>query len=441
VAKTIALLGALDTKEDDFAFVRSEIERRGHRVLLIDIGVLGGPQLIRPDVTREEVAAAAGLRLADLIARHDRGEAVTAMARGAGVLVRQLFNEDRIAAVMGMGGGAGTTIATMAMRALPIGIPKLMVSTVASGNTEPYVGISDIVMMPAVADVAGLNRISRGVYARAAAAISAMAEEGAATPAEGKTDRPLVAATMFGVTTPCVLRARERLEAAGCEVVVFHATGTGGKTMEQLVIDGLVDAVLDLTTTEWADELVGGILSAGPTRLDAAGAKGVPQVVSVGALDMVNFGAPETIPERFAKRRFYRHNALNTLMRTTPAESAELGRIIAGKLNRVSAPTVLLLPLRGVSALDAEGKDFDDPAARTALYDALRANVDPDKVTVRELDAHINDAAFADLAAETLLSLLEQRQNSPSTGASSTGALGRHGLMPDARRVQNRSAR
>jgi uncharacterized protein (UPF0261 family) len=293
-------------------------------------------------------------------------------------------------------------------------VPKLIVSTVASGNTEPYVGISDIVMTPAVADVAGLNRISRGGYARAAAAICGMANAADRAAAEPQETRPLVAATMFGVTTPCVLRARERLEAAGCEVVVFHATGTGGKTMEQLVTDGLVDAVLDLTTTEWADEIAGGILSAGPARLEAAGRKGIPQVVSVGALDMVNFGAPDTIAEKYAARRFYRHNALNTLMRTTPEECARLGRIIAGKLNAAQGPAVLLLPLRGVSALDAAGKDFDDPAARDALFDALRQAIDPEKIVLRELDAHINDAAFADLAADTLLSLLGSGQKEKS---------------------------
>jgi uncharacterized protein (UPF0261 family) len=405
VAKTIALLGALDTKEDDFAFVRSEIERRGHRALLIDVGVLGGPQQLRPDVTRNDVAAAGGSQLRDLVARQDRGEAVTAMARGAAIQLRRLFDAGKIDAVMAMGGGAGTTIGAEAMRGLAIGVPKLLVSTVASGNTEPYIGLSDIVMMPAVADIAGLNRISRGVYARAAGAICGMAD--AATAARAS-DRPLVAATMFGVTTPCVLRARERLEAAGCEVVVFHATGAGGRTMEQLITDGLVDAVLDITTTEWADELVGGILSAGSHRLEAAANKRIPQVVSVGALDMANFGAPETIPAKFKDRRLYRHNALNTLLRTNAAESAELGRIIAEKLNRVTSAAVLLLPLRGMSALDAPGKDFDDPQARAALYDALRTNVDRKKVEVRDVDCHINDPDFADMAASTLLDLLAQ---------------------------------
>lgn len=407
MAKTVAIIGALDTKGEDLAFVRSRVESRGHRALLIDTGVLGTPP-IEADVSREQVAAAAGVRLADLVARHDRGEAVTAMARGATVHVRRLFEGGHIHAVMGMGGGTGTTTGTTAMRALPIGFPKLMVSTVASANTQPYIGTSDIVMVPSVVDVAGVNRISRMIYSRAADAICGMmegVEAGLPAPDPG---RPLVAATMFGVTTPCVSRARERLEAAGCEVLVFHANGSGGKTMEQLIDDGLIDAVLDVTTTEWADELVGGIRSAGPARLEAAGRKGLPQVVSVGALDMVNFGPPESIPGRFTGRRFYRHNALTTLMRTTPEESAELGRILARKLNAARGPTMLLLPLRGVSALDAEGQAFDDLVARAALYDALRANVNPTQVTLKELDAHINDAAFADLAVEALLGLMEK---------------------------------
>ncbi len=408
MARTVAIIGTLDTKGEDLTFVRARIEQRGHRVLLIDTGVLGTP-VIPAEISREDVAAAAGERLAGLVARGDRGEAVTAMARGAAVQVRRLFEDGRIQAVMGLGGGAGTTIGTAAMRGLPIGFPKLMVSTIVARNLQPYIGTSDIVMVPSVVDVAGLNRISRMIYSRAADALCGMMEGAEARCTPSGPDRPLVAATMFGVTTPCVSRAREQLEKAGCEVLVFHANGAGGRAMEQLIDDGLVDAVLDITTTEWADELVGGHRSAGPTRLDAAGRKGIPQVVSVGALDMVNFGPPESVPERFAGRLFYRHNALTTLMRTTAEESADLGRILARKLNAASGPALLLLPLRGVSALDADGQPFDDPAVRTALYDALRANVSSDKVTLKEVDAHINDAAFSDLAVEALLELMKKR--------------------------------
>lgn len=402
---TIALIGALDTKADDLAFVRDAIEARGGRVMLIDTGVRGGSGGVQASISRNEVAEAADTDLGSLVAGGDRGNAVDAMALGASRVVRRLYAEGRIHGVIGMGGGAGTFVATTAMRALPIGFPKLMVSTVASGNTEPYLGTSDIVMMPSVADVAGVNRISRLVYARAAAAIVAMA--GVSTGQDTTDKKPLVAATMFGVTTPSVEEASRRLRDAGCEVVVFHATGVGGRTMEQLVTDGFIDAVLDLTTTEWADELCGGILSAGPARLEVAARKGLPQVVSVGALDMANFGAPDTVPARYAGRHFHRHNALNTLMRTSAEESRELGRIIAGKLNAATGPTVLLFPLRGVSALDASGQSFEDGDAREALRQALRSHLDPARVEMRDVDAHINDPAFAELAARTLLDLMK----------------------------------
>jgi uncharacterized protein (UPF0261 family) len=293
------------------------------------------------------------------------------------------------------------------MRKLPIGIPKLMVSTIAPSDTRPYVGTSDIIMMPSVVDVAGLNRISRLIYTRAADAICGMAKGVQPTGVDGKC-RPLVAATMFGVTTPCVSEARQRLEGLGAEVLIFHANG-GGRTMEQLIDDGLVDAVLDLTTTEWADELFGGIRPAGRHRLEAAARHGLPQVVSVGALDMVNFGAPETIPDRFKKNRlFYRHNAQTTLMRTSPDENEQLGKLIAGKLNAAKGPVVLMLPLRGVSALDSSGEAFDDPVAREALFATLKVKIDPARIELVEVDAHINDPHFADLAADRLWALIAQ---------------------------------
>lgn len=409
MARTIALVGALDTKGEDFAFVKRRIEQRGCKALLIDTGVLGAAS-IEADIGRDAVAAAAQVKLEDLIARHDRADAAACMARGATAHLRRLLGEGRIDAVLGMGGGTGTTVVTTAMRALPFGFPKVMVSTVAaSSNTQSYVGTSDIMMVPSVVDVAGVNRISRSVYSRAVDAVCGMvvgAEADKAAPSAGQ--RPLVAATMFGVTTPCVTQAQKLLEAAGYEVLVFHANG-GGKAMEQLIADGFVDGVLDLTTTEWADQLVGGIRSAGPDRLDAAARTGIPQVISVGALDMVNFGAWETIPARFAGRRFHRHNPMTTLMRTTAEESTELGRIIGKKLNVATGPVVLLLPLLGISALDAAGQPFDDPAAREALYGSLRASIDPAKVVVQDVPAHINDPAFAKLAVDALLRLLQAR--------------------------------
>lgn len=371
-------------------------------MLVLDAGVLGEPGL-PPDVSAAEVAAAGGSSLGELRRRGDRGEAVDAMIAGVRALVPRLFAEGRFDGILGLGGGGGTNIATAAMRELSIGVPKLMVSTVASADTRPYVGVKDVTMMHSVVDIAGLNPLSRRILANAAGAICGMVEQVVPT-AE---DRPLAAATMFGVTTPCVDRVRERLAAAGYEVLVFHATGTGGRAMEGLIEGGFIAAVADVTTTEWCDEVVGGILSAGPDRLSAAGRAGLPQVVSCGALDMVNFGPLETVPERFRGRTLYRHNPSVTLMRTTPEECAEIGRRIAEKLNQARGPTALLLPLRGVSMLDREGQPFHDPEADAALFAALREHVEP-RVELMELDLHINDPAFADAAAERLLALLEE---------------------------------
>ncbi|HXV92129.1 MAG TPA: Tm-1-like ATP-binding domain-containing protein [Pseudonocardia sp.] len=406
-AGTVVLLAALDTKADDAAFLNARLHENGHDVILVDVGVLGAPH-IDPDVPRARVAEAGGGDLADLREHRDRGRAVATMARGAARVVAELVETGRAQAVLALGGGAGTTIGGAAMRPLPLGLPKLILTTVASGNTAGYVGTSDIVLFPSVVDVAGVNRISTITYTRAADALSGMLTGAARRPEPPAADRPLVAASMFGVTTPCVMRAKELLERAGCEVLVFHATGTGGRTLERLVAEGYVDAVLDITTTEWADEIVGGILSAGPHRLEAAAAAGVPQVVSLGATDMVNFGPPESVPERFAGRTLYRHNAENTLMRVSPEEAERIGAAIAEKLNASSGGATLLVPARGVSALDAPGQPFDDPVARAALVRALRADVDPQRVRVEELDLHVNDEAFADAAVHRVLTDLEE---------------------------------
>src|SRR5437773_9775411 len=325
---TIAIVGTMDSKGAEHAIVSARIKERGHRTLIIDVGTLGEPSL-KPDITRDEVAAASGIDLAALQKRQDRGESVAAMSQAAPMVLSKLVVEKKIDGVISLGGGGGTSIATAAMRALPIGFPKLMVSTLASGNTAQYVGVKDIVMFPSIVDVAGLNRISREILTRAAGAICGMVE--AQPPASA--DKPIIVASQFGNTTACVNHARQILEAAGFEVLVFHATGIGGRTMESLIESGLVAGVLDITTTEWADELVGGILSAGPTRLEAAARRGVSAVVSTGCLDMVNFGPPETVPAKFAGRKFYQHNPQVTLMRTTLDECAKLGAILAENLN------------------------------------------------------------------------------------------------------------
>ena len=394
----VVLVGTLDTKALEYGFLRDRIREHGVEVLLVDAGVYE-PQL-EPDVSRHEVASAGGADPAGLAAAGDRGAAVTAMARGAAEVVLRLHQEGRLDAVAALGGSGGSSIATAAMRALPVGVPKLMVSTLASGDTRPYVGAVDVTMMYSVVDVSGVNSVSARIMANAAAAIAGMAR---ATMPQLE-QKPLVAATMFGVTTPCVTRARERLEELGYEVLVFHATGTGGQSMEALVRGGYLTGVLDATTTELADELVGGVLSAGPERLEAAGAAGVPQVVSLGALDMVNFGPRATVPEGFAERNLYVHNPTVTLMRTTPAECAELGREVGRKLSAATGPTVLFVPLRGISAIAGEGQPFHDAAADEALLAGLRETLDG--VEVHELEAHINDPAFAVAMADRLHELI-----------------------------------
>ncbi len=396
---TVAIIATLDTKGREAAFLRERVAAAGVKALVIDTGIRE-PAGCAADVGRERIAQAAGTTIEALDAGNDRGEAVAAMGRGLAVTLARMAAQNLVHAALGIGGSGGTSIAATAFRALPVGFPKMILSTVAAGNVAAYVGTKDIVMMPSVVDVEGLNRISIPILANAAAAAAGMAA--AAKPAI--TSKPLIAVTMFGVTTPCVKQAMKVLEEAGYEAVVFHAVGSGGRAMETLIEDGFFAGVLDVTTTEWCDELVGGVLSAGPTRLEAAGKAGVPQVVCPGALDMVNFGPRETVPERFADRTFYAHNPQVTLMRTTPAENRELGEILARKLNATNGPTTLCLPLRGVSAIDAAGQPFDDPEARAALFDALRQHVDRNVVRVFEYDNHINDEAFATAIARHLLS-------------------------------------
>lgn len=401
----VYLIGTLDTKGVEIGYVRDRLRVLGVETAVIDAGCLGEPA-IPADIPRDEVFAAAGTTIAELRARNDRGEAVTAAARGAAAIIAKLHREGRVDGVLGLGGSAGTTIATAAMRALPLGVPKVMGSTLASGNVRGYVGDKDILMLNTVVDVSGINRISQLVLDQAARAMAGMVTLPADANPAG--EKPVVAATMFGVTTPCVEQARKVLEQAGYEVLVFHATGTGGQAMESLIDDGLIVGVLDITTTELADELVGGILTAGPNRLTAAGKKGIPQVISVGALDMVNFGPPETIPQKFADRKFYHHNASVTLMRTTPEENAKLGEEISRKAAAASGPTCIVLPLQGVSAIDRAGQPFDDPAARRALFESIRRHRGSTELI--ELDHHINDAQFADAAARKLIQLMSLRR-------------------------------
>jgi uncharacterized protein (UPF0261 family) len=406
---SVLLVGTLDTKGSEIAYVRDRLRQGGLSVLVADAGVHGEPAC-EADLAREAIFAAAGVSATDLRAAGDRGRAIERAAAGIEKVAGKLYKQGKVSGVLGIGGSAGTTIGTAAMRALPLGVPKLMVSTVASGQVQHYVGTRDVMMMYSVVDIAGLNRISRAVLDNAAAAMVGMvrARQSVKATESNIGDKPVVAATMFGVTTPCVESARRVLEAAGYEVLVFHATGTGGRTMEGLIADGLIAGVLDITTTELADELAGGILSAGPDRLTAAALKGVPQVISLGALDMVNFGPPETVPDRYKNRLLYRHNPAVTLMRTNPEEMDRFGKGIAEKSSAASGPTCVVVPLKGLSAIDAEGQPFWWPEADAALFQSVRNWIAPN-VELIELDRHINDPLFAEVCANKLLEFMSLR--------------------------------
>jgi uncharacterized protein (UPF0261 family) len=402
---TVVLVGTLDTKGLEYGWLRGRVQELGCEAVLVDAGV-GEPQ-IEADVPAERVAEAAGATLAALREAGDRGAAVTQMGEGAAVIAAELFAAGRVDAVLAVGGSGGSSIAARAVRDLPIGLPKLILSTMASGDVSPYVGAKDVTITYSVVDIAGINRVSRLVLGNAAAAAAGMAKAHAETQTGQAKERPLIGASMFGVTTPAVNVARERLAELGYEVLVFHATGAGGRALEGLAGSGLLAGVLDVTTTELADDLVGGVLSAGPERLTAAGRNGVPQVVAPGALDMVNFGSRDTVPERFGERNLYVHNPTVTLMRTTPAEMAELGRRVAAKLTAATGPTALFIPLRGVSALDAPGLPFHDPEADEACFEALQGAA----VGTVRLDMNINDPGFGRAMADRLHELITGAPN------------------------------
>lgn len=403
--KTIAVAGTFDTKGKEFLYVKELIEELGLKTYMINTGVFNSE--IEVDVSNKEIANEAGYDIDDIVSRRDRAMATEALSKGMELLIPRLYAEGKFDGIISFGGSGGTSLVTPAMRALPIGVPKMMVSTMASGNVSQYVGTSDIIMMPSIVDVAGLNKISKTIFKNAVLAIAGMVGMADKIKEVEEDGKPLIAATMFGVTTPCVDFAKEYLEERGYEVLVFHATGTGGKTMESLIDAGFFKGVLDITTTEWCDEIVGGVLGAGPDRLEAAGRNHVPQVVSVGALDMVNFGPIDTIPEKFKSRNLYKHNTTVTLMRTTVEENIKFGQKIAEKLNASFGKTVLILPLKGVSMIDAPGQPFYGSKEDEALFDTLKNNIDKDKVNIVEMDNNINEKAFAQRAAEELIKMLE----------------------------------
>jgi len=402
MTKTIVLAGTLDTKGQEFAFIKELIEKRGLVTLVVDFGVMGAPG-IQPDVGREQVARAGGGDLAELRSGEHKDQAMQVMAAGLAVVVRELYDQGKLDGILGMGGSGNTSIATTAMRALPVGVPKLMVSTLGGGDVSAYTGTKDITFMPSIVDVAGFNRLSRAIYANAAGAIAGMVQMEAPAAAA---DKPLITASMFGNTTACVDQARRRMEDAGFEVLVFHATGTGGRTMEGLITDGYIAGSLDITTTELADEVCGGVLSAGPERGLAASRAGIPAVLVPGCVDMCNFWGIDTIPERYKNRKLYQWNPNVTLMRTNLEENTRMGEILAEAANAASAPVAVLLPLKGVSMLDSPGSDFWDPEADGACFAAIKRNLRPG-IPVIELDRNINDPQFADRIAQTLLDMLK----------------------------------
>lgn len=408
VKKTVMLIGAFDTKGPDYAFVREQIAARGCELLTVNTGVLGSTDLFPVDVEAEEVARAGGAELAQLRRHGDRGEAMKAMTAGAAAIAPHLFAERRFHGIFGMGGTGGSSVVTAAMRALPLGLPKVCVSTAASGDTSPYVGLRDVVMIPAIVDVAGVNRISRVVYTRAAAAICGMVDAEVVGAGE---DRPVIAASMFGNTTTCVEACESALAAKGYEVLIFHATGTGGRTLEALVEEGLVDAVLDITTTEWADTVCGGIFDAGEERLSAPGRRGIPHLIVPGCVDMANFGAIDTVPQRYreAGRNLYEWNPTVTLMRTSAEENRRMGAVFAQKANAATGPVAFLFPLRGVSILDGEGQQFCDREADEAIFEAIRGGV-REGIAVHEVDANINDPIFSERAVAVMLGLISEAE-------------------------------
>ena len=397
----IVVVGALDTKGIEFQFVRDMIRANNLEALVVDFGVMGDPLFV-PDVSADEVARAGGSSLSELRAKADKTFAMRTMSAGLAKVVADIHAAGRLGGILGMGGGGGTSVATAAMRALPTGIPKLMVSTLASGDIAPYVGSRDIAMMPSVVDLAGLNSISRRIYTNAAAAMVGMVQQETPRVTE---EKPLISASMFGNTTPCVNHAREILEGKNYEVLVFHATGTGGRTMEELISDGFITANLDLTTTELADEVCGGVLSAGSDRLMAAARAGIPTVLATGCVDMANFGARTAMPQTYQSRLLYEWNPNVTLMRTNVDENRAIGEMIARAANAYTGPVVILIPLRGVSQLDSPGGAFWDPEADQACFIAIKENLKPG-IPVIEMDDNINDPAFAEKAVDLLLEML-----------------------------------
>jgi uncharacterized protein (UPF0261 family) len=404
--KTIVLIGTLDTKGTEYGYIRDRIVEQGCRVIVVDVGILGKP-LFQPDITREQVAQAAGVSIAQVASSREEGEAIQPMSEGAVKIVQELHRSGELDGILALGGSMGTMLGTAAMRALPLGIAKVMVSTQASGDTRPYVGTKDIVMIPSLADIVGLNRITKNVLTVAAGAIVGMVNA-AAGPVPS--DKPLIGLTLHGDLMPCANSVMELLEQRGYEVVVLHAIGIGGRTLEEWIEQGLIDGVFDLVTTEVLQRMYGGLYDAGATRLEAAGTKGIPQLVAPGKADIITFDMTQGVPEHLKGRKLSVHTPVRVVARTTKEERAELGRVMAEKLNKAIGPTAVIIPKKGFSAADKEGNDWYDPEANLALINALKRELKPE-IKLVEVDAHINDKLFAETAAKLLHELMQLHRN------------------------------
>jgi uncharacterized protein (UPF0261 family) len=404
--KTIVVLATLDTKGQEAQYLREQIEKTGDNALVIDVGVVGTPAA-KADITREEVAEAGGTPLSELLKKPDREVAAPLMANGATQIVAGLAGEGKVHGVVSMGGTQGTTLATKVMRALPYGFPKVMVSTMASGNVAPWVDIKDITMMFSVTDILGLNPVTRKILANAVGAVCGMASVDVALE---QGDKPLVAVTTVGITTQGAMKAIQVLEAAGYETIVFHAIGPGGRAMEQMMKEGIIGAVLDYSTIEVSNEMHHALLAGGQERLTTAGKLGIPQVLCPGAIEVLVFNEPETVPEKYRGRTLIRHSPQITDLRLNKEEMAEVGKEVARRLQHTKDETIFMIPTAGYDSYAVEGMGFYEPEADAAFVAELRANL-PDNFQIIERDTHIDDPAFATEAAELLIFHIEKRQN------------------------------
>ena len=404
--KNVLMLGTFDTKGDEFTFLRNELIRHGLDVIALNAGTMESTALFVVDIDASVVASYGGQSIESLRENADRGVAVAVMGQGAKAIAQKLYTDGKINGIIGMGGGGGTSIATTAMSALPIGVPKICISTLASGDTRPYIGSKDILLFPSIVDISGINPFSKKIISNAAAALAGMVKN--ETPDTATQSKKAILLSMFGNTTAAGTECSKLISQSGYDTLVFHAVGTGGQSLEALTLDGYSSGVLDLTTTEWADELCGGIFPAGRSRLDAPGKKGIPHLIAPGCLDMVNFGPPDTIPSQYknSNRVFFQWAPEAVLMRTNAEENAKLGRIFAEKANQAPGTTAFLVPLGGFSELGRKGGVFWDPVADKAFLDALQENLKPE-ISVETIPCNINDAAFSKKAVAMLLKLIE----------------------------------